>query len=69
MYRLSSLSAWYNGMSFPSLAEAKAKADIAAAGGNQCDVFRDIDRDTFQAVYSGKSGHLPAIVGTYDKGI
>tara|TARA_R110002020_G_scaffold111625_6_gene257453 strand:+ start:8296 stop:8466 length:171 start_codon:yes stop_codon:yes gene_type:complete len=56
-------------MSFPSLAEAKAKADIAAAGGNQCDVFRDIDRDTFQAVYSGKSGHLPAIVGTYDKGI
>ena len=67
MYRLSSLNGWFDGMTFESLAEAKAKADLAASLGVLCDVFRDIDGKTFRAVYSGDSGHLPAIVGDYHK--
>ena len=67
MYRLSSLNGWLHGMVFESLAQAKEKADIAAQCGVQCDVFRDIDRKTFRAVYSGHSGHMPAIVGTYPR--
>ena len=67
MYRLSSLNSWFDRMEFPSLSQAKAKADHAASLGVQCDVFRDIDGKTFRAVYSGASGHMPAIVGTYPR--
>ena len=67
MYRLSSLNAWFDGMTFESLADAKRKADFAAESGTLCDVFRSIDGKTFRAVYSAESGHVPAIVGTYRK--
>lgn len=67
MYRLSSLNAWFDGMEFESLAQAKAKADLAASLGVLCDIFRDIDGKEFRAVYSADSGHMPAIVGTYQK--
>ena len=67
MYRLNSLNGWYHGMRFDSLAEAKTKADLAASSGVLCDVYRDVDRDHFRVVYSGPSGHMPAIVGTYPR--
>lgn len=67
MYRLSSLNVWFDGMEFDSLAAAKAKADLAASRGVLCDVFRDINGKEFRAVCSADSGHMPAIVGTYQK--
>lgn len=62
MYRLASTNAWYNGMTFPSLAEAVAKQRKAEAAGCTCDVMRDEDNKSTKVVKCDAQVHCTRLM-------
>lgn len=63
MYRLSSTHAWYDGMTFDSLASAKRKADQCP---QTCDVLAFDTATTWRAVYASRN-RANFQAGTYQK--
>jgi hypothetical protein len=66
MYRISSTNQWHNGRKFDSLAAAKAYAD-KHGDSCVCDVIRDVDTSSFQAVTTGGNTFAPVNVGQFSK--
>lgn len=61
MYRLSCTNAWFDGMTFDSLAAAVKKCRIAREKGYTCDVLRDRDRHTVKVVDCDATEHCTMI--------